>query len=84
MVLSICQLSMIRKIEIIIASPGIIWTTRIARMNVRRPLNRNRVTASDARNPRTMAMTSVKNVTVSEFPIAGMNGARVSSVIAVT
>ena len=79
-VLSICQPSMIRKIEIIMASPGIIWITRSATMNDLRPLNEKRVIASEARKPRIIETTSVMSVTVIELTIAGGSGARRSSV----
>ncbi len=48
-------------------------------MNHRRLLNRNRVTATAARNENTSAMTTVSKVTVSEFTTAGRNGVRPGS-----
>ena len=60
----------------IMASAGIIWTSRIVMMNAARERNRNRVTASAARNAKTSATTTVRRVTCSELARAGRKGAR--------
>ena len=51
--------SISRKVEMIIASAGIIWTMRIVTMKAARLRNRNRVTASAARKAKTSASTTV-------------------------
>ena len=80
-VLSRCQPSMSRKMAMIIASAGTIWTMRIAMMNPARLRKRKRVTAMAARNAKTSDTATVSSVTASELPSAGRNGARVSPVM---
>lgn len=45
-------------------SAGIIWMISTARMKLRRPLNRNRDSASAARNANSSAATTVSPVTI--------------------
>ena len=45
-------------------STGIIWISSSVTMNVVRPRNRKRVTASAARNAKTSAQTTVRTVTI--------------------
>ena len=66
-----CHPSSTRNVEMIIASAGIIWITRISTISDLRDRNWNRDSASAARNAKSSATTSVISVTETDTLSAG-------------